>query len=77
MNEVVQPQPSPMTVQVAQAEGQDGKKFVVLVVAHPTGQSVFHFDADGAERVAVMLKDASTQARSGLVVPPPGLHLAK
>lgn len=67
--QVVQPMPCPITVQLAGATGPDGKKYVILIVHHFTGQSVYHIDPAGAEQLAMSLKDAATQAKTGLEIP--------
>ena len=67
----VQPAPSPMSVQVAQM-GQ----YVVLVIQHSVGQSVFFFEPEGAEKIADNIKSVARMARTGLALPP-NLKLAE
>lgn len=64
----VVPQPSPMSIGLAHGRGPDGTAFVILTINHLTGSSVFHFDADGAERVGDMLKETARLARTGLEI---------
>ena len=65
---MVAPQPVPMTVQMSTSQMADGSRFVVLIVHHPMGSSLFHFDPNGAEAVADGLKDAARIARTGLEI---------
>lgn len=67
--QVVQPQPVPLSVQMASAQAPDGRKFIVLIIYSPTGQSVFHFEPEGAEAVAKGLIDTARLAKTGLEVP--------
>lgn len=67
--QVVQPLPCPITIQLAGSQGPDGKKYVVLIVHHFTGQGVYHFEAEQAEQIAAALSDAARQARTGLEIP--------
>lgn len=66
---VVQPQPVPMSIQLLQRQATDGAKYVVLIINHLTGQSVYHFDPDGAESIGDALKDAARVSRTGLEIP--------
>lgn len=67
--QTVQPQPCPMSVQIGQAHGPDGKTLVLFIVHHLTGQSVYHFGAEEAEHIAEAIKSAATQAKTGLEIP--------
>lgn len=67
--QVVQPAPIPMTIQMGQAQGADGKKYVLLIVYTQQGQTVFHFEPDGAEKIAAGLIDTARLAKTGLEVP--------
>jgi hypothetical protein len=64
----VNPHPVPMSIQMATTQDTQGNKFVVLVVQHPVGQTVLHFDPETAERVAEGLKDSARIARTGLEI---------
>lgn len=65
----VAPQPSPMSIQIAQTKDGAGNSFVVLIVQHLYGQSVYHFEPDGADRIGDAMKGAARQARTGLEIP--------
>lgn len=65
----VAPQPSPMSIQIAQTRDGAGNSFVVLIVQHLYGQSVYHFEPDGADRIGDAMKGAARQARTGLEIP--------
>lgn len=67
--QVIQPQPSPMSLQLANMTAQDGNKYVVVIIHHPLGQSVFHFTPESIEGVADAMKDAARLARTGLEIP--------
>lgn len=67
--QTVQPQPCPMSVQIGQAHGPDGKNLVVFIVHHLTGQSVYHFGAEEAEHIAEAIKNTARQAKTGLEIP--------
>lgn len=64
----VPPGPAPMSVQIAQARDAAGNPFVILAIQHQMGQSVFHFDPDGADRIADAIKDTARLARTGLEI---------
>lgn len=67
--QLVQPMPCPMSVQIGKAQGPDGKKYVLLLLHTMTGTNVFHFDPEQMDHVADALKDAARQARTGLEIP--------
>lgn len=67
--QLVQPQPCPMSVQIGQAHGPEGKNLVVFIIHHMTGQSVYHFGPDEAVGIAEAIKQAATQAKTGLEIP--------
>lgn len=67
--QLVQPQPCPMSVQIAGGQGPDAKNYVLLIIHTMTGQNVYHFEADGAEHIANALLDAARTARTGLEIP--------
>lgn len=64
----VQPSPVPMTIQVSVAQDMSGNKFVVLIVNHPVGTSVYHLHPDGAESISKALADTARLARTGLEI---------
>jgi hypothetical protein len=64
----VQPQPSPISINLSHGKSQDGTSFVVLTIQHLTGSSVFYVDADGAEKIGDMLKETARLARTGLEI---------
>lgn len=64
----VMPNPSPMSVQVAQTRDQQGNTYVVLIVHHHLGQNVFHLEPDGAERIGEAIQKQAKVARTGLDV---------
>lgn len=66
--QTVAPQPVPMSIQMTTTQDMQGNKYVVLVVQHPVGQTVLHFDAEGAEKIGEGLKDAARLARTGLEI---------
>jgi hypothetical protein len=57
-----------MSIQISQAQDNTGQQLVVLVLSHAVGQSVFFFDAEGAERLGEKLKDIARTARTGLTI---------
>lgn len=65
----VLPQPVPISVQLMTAQGNAGEKWVVLVIATPVGQNVFHLEPDGAEKIADGMRDVARLARTGLEIP--------
>lgn len=66
--QVVQPQPCPITIQLAGSQTPDGKKFVILIVHHMTGQSVYHLGADEAVQIGQAIIDAARVAKTGLEI---------
>lgn len=64
----VQPSPVPMSIQMTNVQDNQGNKFVVLIIQHPMGQTVLHFDANGAEQIAEGLKKTVMLARTGLEI---------
>lgn len=64
----VPPQPVPVSVQLSVVD-HGPNKLIALVIMSPTGQNVFFFEPDGAERVAEALTDAARQAKTGLEIP--------
>jgi hypothetical protein len=68
-SQTVAPQPCPMSVQIGQAHGPDGKNLVLFIVHHLTGQSVYHFGAEEAEHIGEAIKQAARQAKTGLEIP--------
>lgn len=65
----VMPSPVPMSLQMTSVQDPStGMKYVVLIVQHPMGQTILHFDADGAEKVAEGLKNTAMLARTGLEI---------
>lgn len=67
--QLVQPQPCPMSVQIGQAHGPEGKNLVVFIIHHMTGQSVYHFGPEEADGIADAIKNAARQAKTGLEIP--------
>ena len=65
----VMPQPVPMSVQVGQSTGPDGKPLVMLILQTPVGQGVYFFDPDGANQIAAAITDAARVAKTGLEIP--------
>lgn len=59
----VMPQPVPMSIQLT--TNQD---FVIMIIHHPMGQTVLHFDAAGAERIADAMRDNARLAKTGLQI---------
>lgn len=66
--QMVAPQPVPMSIQMSTTQDMQGNKFVVFVVQHPVGQTVLHFEAEAAEKIGEGLKDAARLARTGLEI---------
>lgn len=66
--QVIPPQPVPMTVQMSTTQDMQGNKFVVLLINHPTGQSVYHFTPEGAEQIADGLKQTASLSKTGLQI---------
>lgn len=66
---VVQPHPAPMSVQLTTSQDPQGNKYLILIIHHATGQSVFHFHPDNADQLADAIKDAARVARTGLEIP--------
>lgn len=66
--QVIPPQPVPMTVQMSTTQDTQGNKFVVLLINHPTGQSVYHFTPEGAEQIADGLKQTASLSKTGLQI---------
>jgi hypothetical protein len=64
----VVPSPVPMTLQMTTVQDMQGNKYVVLIIQHPMGQTVLHFDPDGAEQIAEGLKNTARLARTGLEI---------
>lgn len=64
----VTPSPVPMTLQLTTVQDTQGNKYVVLIIQHPMGQSVLHFDPDGADQIAEGLKNTARLARTGLEI---------
>ena len=67
--QMVDPQPCPMSVQIGQAHGPEGKNLVIFIVHHLTGKSVYHFGAEEAEHIGEAIKQAARQAKTGLEIP--------
>lgn len=65
-------QPSPITVAVGMASTPGGS-MVVQQVESVTGSSLFFLDPDTAEQVGSEMVRMARQARTGLVVPGPGI----
>jgi hypothetical protein len=66
---MVYPQPVPMSVQLTSGQGPMGEKYVILILQTPVGQNIFHFDPEGAERLAEGLKNTARVAKTGLEIP--------
>ena len=66
--QMVAPQPVPMTIQMSSTQDMQGNKFVVLMIQHPVGQTVLHFDPQSADQIGDGLKDAARLARTGLEI---------
>lgn len=66
--QVVPPQPVPLSVQMATSQDTQGNKFVVLVINHPLGQSVYHFTPEGADQIADGLKQTARLSKTGLEI---------
>lgn len=66
LQQAVPPQPVPMTVQLSTVQDIEGNKFVVLIINHPLGQSVYHFTPEGADQISEGLKQAAGLSKSGL-----------
>jgi hypothetical protein len=71
--QIVQPQPAPMTWQIAQVE-VNGQKLIVLQVHHRLGTFTAFLDLVFAKNIAAQIDNAATQAGSGIIVPPPGMR---
>lgn len=65
----VPPQPVPMSVQLTSGQGPSGEKYVILIIQTPVGQNIFHFDPEGAEKLANGLLDTARVSRTGLEIP--------
>lgn len=66
---IIQPQPCPITIQLAGTQGHDGKKYLLFIVHHLTGQSVYHIDVETAPTLGQSIIDAAQVARTGLEIP--------
>lgn len=66
--QIVQPQPVPMTVQMSTGQDIQGNKLVMLIINHPLGQSVYHFTPEGADQISEGLKGAARLAKTGLEI---------
>jgi hypothetical protein len=64
----VQPAPLPTVFNIGQAEG-NGKRFVMLQIATPAGQSVFFLDGASAEGLGENLIRMGVAVKAGLVMP--------
>lgn len=65
----VPPQPVPMSVQLTSGSDASGEKYVVLIIQTPVGQNIFHFNPEGAEKLAHGLQETARVARTGLEIP--------
>lgn len=66
--QVVPAQPVPMSIQMSSTQDMQGNKYVVLVINHPTGQSVYHLTPEGAEQIADGLKQTARLSKTGLEI---------
>lgn len=65
---MVYPQPVPMSVQLTSGQGMGGEKYVILILQTPIGQNIFHFDPEGAEKLAEGLIETARLSRTGLEI---------
>ncbi len=64
----VSPQPVPTAVQLTTTQSPSGDKFVVVMISTPTGQSVYFFDPESADKIADALKETARLSRTGLEI---------
>lgn len=65
---MVPPQPVPLSLQLTSGQGPGGDKYVILIIQSPVGQHIYHFDPEGAERLAEGLIETARLSRTGLEI---------